>query len=218
MVPRDRGITISRRRFIAGASSIAAGFAVPSSIISPPPIALPPAPATAARADLPEPVAQALTALDRHGTRISHRDRIAVADYALNSGEQRFHVVGVESGQIEASYLVSHGRGSDPANSGFVERFSNRPGSNASSAGSFVTGDVYYGKHGPSRRLHGLDPENDLAFERAIVIHGADYVDHSMAVSQGRVGRSLGCFAFEISKIGEVLEHLGPGRLLFSTK
>ena len=81
---------------------------------------------------------------------------------------------------------VAHGRGSDPANSGWAEHFSNRPGSNASSQGSFLTGDTYVGKHGRSRRLHGLDPQNNLAASRGIVIHSASYVDPGLALAQVR--------------------------------
>lgn len=103
-------------------------------------------------------------------------------------------------------------------NSGWVQRFSNLPGSNASSHGSFLTGSTYYGKHGLSRRLNGLDAENSNAASRAIVIHGADYVDPGMAMSQGRVGRSLGCFAFAQRDIADMLRLLGEGRLLLAWK
>jgi hypothetical protein len=81
-----------------------------------------------------------------------------------------------------------------------------------------VTGQAYYGEHGRSRRLIGLDPENDQAKSRAIVIHAADYVSVSMANDQGRVGRSQGCFAVSKAEIDDVLELLGPGRLLFAVK
>lgn len=113
---------------------------------------------------------------------------------------------------------VAHGRGSDPANSGWVEHFSNRPGSNASSQGSFLTGDTYVGKHGRSRRLHGLGPENNLAASRGIVIHSASYVDPGLALAQGRIGRSQGCFTVSNRKIADVLARLGPGHLLFASK
>jgi hypothetical protein len=114
--------------------------------------------------------------------------------------------------------LVAHGRGSDPDNTGWVQRFSNRPGSNASSNGSFLTGDTYIGKHGRSRRLIGLDPENDEAEPRAIVIHAASYVSRAMAREQGRVGRSQGCFAVAADDLDQVLARLGAGRLLFADK
>ena len=141
-----------------------------------------------------------------------------MVDFSARSNAMRFQLVDIASGRIAASWLVAHGRGSDPDNSGWLERFSNRPGSNASSRGSFLIANSYVGKHGRSRRLIGLDPENNLAFERAIVIHGAQYVDRDMALQSGRVGRSLGCFAVETREIGEVLARLAPGSLLFASK
>lgn len=210
----------SRRAFMG--ASIAAGGALftPHSIAAPTSAPLPTSPVTPAGSLPPiQPrgiYAEAFDALGRHAAQITHRDRLAIADYSAHSGEFRFHIVNAESGETIRSLLVSHGRGSDPANTGFVQRFSNVPGSYASSRGSYVTGEEYVGKHGRSRRLHGLEPDNSRAFERAIVIHGADYVDHTMAESSGRVGRSLGCFAFEQSEISHVIELLGPGRLLFA--
>lgn len=130
----------------------------------------------------------------------------------------RFDIVDVVGGRILGRHLVSHGKGSDPANSGWVQRFSNTPGSNASSPGSFLTGQTYYGRHGRSRRLVGLDADNSRALERNIVIHGASYVNPDMAENAGRIGRSQGCFAVSTSEIGHVLELLGPGRLLFAAR
>lgn len=164
----------------------------------------------------PALLGQAMAALDSQKSRIVQRDVVGLVDFSLPSHKHRFHLVDVEGGRILASYLVAHGRGSDPANSGWATRFSNRPGSNASSEGSYRIGETYYGKHGRSRRLHGLDPENSLAFQRAIVIHGASYVDARMAADQGRIGRSLGCFAVQQREIGEVLDRLGDGRLLYA--
>ena len=210
---------ISRRAFL-GASLATGGALITPQTLAAPARQLPLDPASAPvvpTTTQPEGVlGEALTALERHRDLITHADRIGIADYTAHSREYRFHIADVEAGEITKSYLVSHGRGSDPANSGFAQRFSNVPGSNASSRGSYLTGQAYVGKHGRSRRLHGLEAENDRAFDRAIVIHGANYVDEAMARNSGRVGRSLGCFAFEQSEIGEVLELLGEGRLLYA--
>jgi L,D-transpeptidase catalytic domain len=162
-------------------------------------------------------LAQARTALEKHRSHIIHTDVIAIADFAYPSRQPRFHLVDTANGQM-TSFLVAHGRGSDPANLGFVERFSNQPGSYATSNGSYVTQDIYVGKHGRSRRLVGLDPENDQALPRAIVIHAAPYVTHEMARTQGRVGRSQGCFTVTQIDLEMVLDRLGPGRLLFAGK
>jgi len=162
-------------------------------------------------------VPRALAALDRHGARITARDRIGIVDFSVPSREARFHIVDLAGGTASTPHLVAHGRGSDPANRGWAEHFSNQVGSDASSCGSFLTGELYSGHHGRSRRLIGLDPENNRALERGIVIHAASYVDPALVPVQGRIGRSQGCFAVSPRVIAEVLEALGPGRLLFAT-
>ena len=161
---------------------------------------------------------QARAALDRHSGMITNRDIVGLVDFSAPSKSTRFYLLDTEAGQVISTHLVAHGKGSDPANSGWVERLSNRPGSNASCQGAFMTGQEYVGEHGRSRRLIGLDPENDQAESRAIVIHAAEYVSPTFAATQGRVGRSQGCFAVARSEISDVLELLGPGRLLYAVK
>ena len=224
----------SRRHFIGAALAAAAGVSTASCVTAPRKVAMPqpvpPAPAGAPpaqaeaepepviRADLPPLVAEALAALDAHAWRIAHRDRVGVVDFTLPSREPRFHLVDVASGRIERSWLVAHGSGSDPAATGMLHRFSNDPGSNASSRGAYLTANTYVGKHGHSRRLIGLDPTNDLALDRAIVIHGAAYVNPALIASQGRIGRSQGCFAFEPGEVATVMEHLGEGRMIYASR
>jgi hypothetical protein len=165
----------------------------------------------------PALLAKAKSALEAHKDRITHHDVMAVVDFSAASGEPRFYLVNLINGAI-TSLLVAHGRGSDPANTGRVERFSNAVGSNASSNGSFLTGGVYVGKHGLSRKLIGLDPFNNLAEKRAIVIHSAPYVSPEMARDQARVGRSQGCFTVSKNDLQLVLDRLGAGRLLYADK
>ena len=210
---------LTRRNFVGGSAALGGTIFALGARATPTTQKLASAPATPlspVRTQAPGIIDEALSALDRHSARIACRDRLGIADYTAHSREYRFHLVDVAGGKISRSFLVSHGRGSDAGNTGFARRFSNVPGSNASSRGSFATGEEYIGKHGRSRRLHGLEAQNDRAFERAIVIHGADYVDRRMARNQGRVGRSLGCFAFEQSEIDTVIDMLGTGRLLYT--
>jgi len=174
-------------------------------------------PVAIARSGILPLIPRALAALDQHGAVIAVRDRIGIVDFGQPSRQARFHIVDLVGGTVSTPLLVAHGRGSDPANRGIAEHFSNQLGSDASSRGSFVTGEVYYGKHGRSRRLIGLDPENDRALERGIVIHAASYVSPAVVAMQGRIGRSQGCFAVNPREITQVLETLGPGRLLFAT-
>ena len=178
----------------------------------------PVAEAAPAPLDVPPLIAEALAALDAHGAQVPLHDKIGVVDFSLPSSEPRFFLVDVATGQVERSWLVSHGSGSDPNATGMVERFSNVPGSNASSRGAFLTANAYVGQHGLSRRLIGLDADNNMAMDRAIVIHGADYVSRSMISAQGRIGRSQGCFAFEPREVGEVTDLLGEGRMIYAGK
>ena len=160
---------------------------------------------------------RAKAALDHHRRSITAVDRIGIADFSAPSRLPRFHIVDVDSGHA-LTFLVAHGRGSDPAHSGWLSRFSNEPGSNASSAGAYHTGDAYVGQHGRSRRLIGLDPSNSNAEARAIVIHGAVYVGQSVIAMQGKLGRSEGCLALAPTDIDRVMDLLGPGRLIYADK
>lgn len=159
--------------------------------------------------------AQALGALERHQANVLVRDRIAIVDFSRPSREARFEIFDLASGKSRL-FLVAHGKGSDPAHKGWLERFSNVEGSEATSAGAFVTGDIYVGQHGRSRRLKGLEPTNSNAEARAIVIHGADYVGAEVIARQGKLGRSQGCFAFAPTDIEDILAAIGPGRLIYA--
>lgn len=165
----------------------------------------------------PALLSRALAALDAHHAAIQHRDRIAIVDFSEISAKPRLHVVDTISGQA-TPYLVAHGAGSDPGHTGFLHRFSNRQGSNASSEGAFVTTNYYVGKHGRSQRLVGLDPTNNNALARAIVVHGAWYAEPGMIPAHGKLGRSQGCFAVGDSALGDLFEQLGEGRLIYAAK
>lgn len=160
---------------------------------------------------------RAKSALDLHKSRVRNRDLLAIADFSKPSRDPRFYLVNLQSGR-STTFLVAHGKGSDPAHSGWVKSFSNAPGSEATSSGSYIVGEGYVGEHGPSRRLAGLDAQNDQAEARAIVIHPAWYVSQAMIAEQGKIGRSQGCFAFSENDIGQILQRLAPGTLLYADK
>ena len=195
---------LDRRGFFASVMAGAALAAVPAVAVV----------ATPIDARLRE---RAMSAFARHRGRVRFTDVIGVADYSQPSREKRFHLVNVGSGAV-TSLLVAHGRGSDPQHTGWLTRFSNDDGSNASCAGAFVTDNEYVGKHGRSMRLTGLEPSNCNAMERAIVVHAAPYVNAAMARDLGKVGRSLGCFTVTEADLDQVLTRLGPGHFLYSDK
>jgi hypothetical protein len=158
---------------------------------------------------------RALAALDHHQDSLAYRDVIGIVDFSLPSRAPRFHVVSLADGSVQ-SHLVAHGRGSDPLRTGWLKRFSNAPGSNASSAGAYRTGAPYVGAHGHSLRLEGLDPTNDRALARGIVVHSAWYVSEDIVGHFGMPGRSEGCFALAAASLPEVMTQLAAGRLLYA--
>ena len=175
------------------------------------------APVTSPRVVRPELLRRAMAALDQHGSRVAHRDRIAIADFAAPSAKPRFHLIDLQNGTSK-SFLVAHGSGSDPAHTGWLQRFSNQDGSNASCEGAFATADYYVGKHGRSQRLMGLDATNDNALARAIVVHAAWYSNPDMVRTHGMLGRSQGCFAVGEADLADVFDRLGQGRLIYAAK
>lgn len=158
---------------------------------------------------------RAFTALSRHRPAIWANDVVAIADFGSSSAAPRLHLIDLVRGET-TTLLVAHGLGSDPLDSGFLQEFSNVYGSNATSEGAFVTAERYTGMHGLSRRLSGLDPTNSNARARDVVIHAARYVSQDKIVSDGKIGRSNGCFAVAECDIAQVLARLGRGRLLYA--
>lgn len=141
-------------------------------------------------------------------------ERLAIIDYSLPSTEPRMWVFDLHRHALLFEELVSHGQGSGDAR---AEVFSNTPESHQSSIGLFRTMNSYYGRNGYSLRLDGLEPEiNDLAFERAIVIHGADYVSEDFITQTGRLGRSHGCPAVREDITYPLIDSLKESQYLFA--
>jgi hypothetical protein len=140
--------------------------------------------------------------------------RLAVIDYSLPSTTRRLWVFDVDGGKLLHHELVAHGRGSGD---NYATSFSNRADSHQTSLGLFRTAETYIGGNGYSMRLDGLEPGvNDNARARAIVMHGAWYVDPSLAAKQGRLGRSYGCPALREQVARVVIDELKDRNLLFS--
>jgi hypothetical protein len=142
------------------------------------------------------------------------RPLLTVIDYSRPSSERRLWVIDVARNQVLFHELVAHGVNSGDA---MAVAFSNRNGSRQSSLGLFRTDDTYLGAHGLSLRLTGLEPAvNDLARERRIVIHGADYVSAAVAAKHGRIGRSWGCPALPLDANARVIDRIRDGSAVFA--
>lgn len=221
---------LKRREVIKGGLIGAAALAVPGRALADPlgdafdsSLGTPaPAPTVPATPD-PNPVYErrvleiAAREVERAGNAVWRKDIAGIADFARPSSLPRFHFANLENGTVR-SFLVAHGRGSDPEHDGWLKHFSNIPGSEATSRGGYLTCEWYTGKYGTSIRLVGLDNDNSYALNRAIVVHPAWYVDPSMISKWGKIGRSEGCFAMAPGDFNEALWHLSGGRLLYADR
>ena len=149
---------------------------------------------------------------------VVRRPVLTIIDYERSSYEKRLWVVDMEKGKLLHQEWVAHGMGKPRGSGGTMERalsFSNETGTLKSSLGLFLTAETYYGGHGYTLKLDGLEEGiNDNARERLIVLHGADYVSEDRAEDR-LVGRSWGCPAVrpEISK--DLIDTIKGGSVLW---
>jgi hypothetical protein len=141
-------------------------------------------------------------------------ERLAVIDFSRASTEPRLWVFDLAESRLLYREWVAHGRNSGD---NYASAFSNAPESHESSLGLFRTLGTYEGHNGYSLRLDGLEPGfNDRALERAIVMHGAPYVNPETATTLGRLGRSFGCPALRPAVTKPLLDTLKNGQYVFS--
>jgi hypothetical protein len=141
-------------------------------------------------------------------------ERLALIDYSRPSTTPRLWVFDLAQHTLLFHELVAHGRNSGE---NITTSFSNQSGSHESSLGLFLAQETYEGDNGYSLRMDGLEPGfNDNARERAIVMHGAPYVDEAVSAKLGRLGRSLGCPAVRSVMAHPIIDTLKGGQFVFS--
>lgn len=124
-------------------------------------------------------------------------------DYSQASDKKRMWVVDFSTGNVLLNTYVAHGKGSGDK---YATSFSNQAGSHQSSLGVYLIKESYYGSHGKSLKVQGLEPENNMAYNRAIVMHSANYMSPDFIANNGRAGRSFGCFALPNDAMSRVLQ------------
>lgn len=144
---------------------------------------------------------------------VSDKPFITIIDFTKSSNEKRLWVVDVDKKELLFNTYVAHGRNSGQE---FAENFSNEEKSYMSSIGFYVTENTYYGKHGLSLKLEGLDQEfNSNAKDRCIVMHGAEYASEAFIEQAGRLGRSLGCPAIPMEEHEEIIKAVVGGTAMY---
>jgi hypothetical protein len=142
------------------------------------------------------------------------RNILTIIDYSKPSDHKRLWVIDLNKNAILYNTFAAHGKNTGDR---MAKSFSNKPNSKSSSIGLFVTKETYHGAHGLSLRIHGLDKGfNDNALKRAVVIHGASYVNEYVAKANGRIGRSWGCPAVPYALSTPIINTIKGGTLVFS--
>lgn len=140
------------------------------------------------------------------------KNSLAIIDFSKPSSERRLYILNLKTGVV-TKHFVAHGKGSGVNN---PTKFSNIDGSKMSSLGLYVAGNTYYGGHGESLNLYGLEPSNDKAAERDIVMHAANYVSEDFVKERGRLGRSWGCPAVAPGIIPRMINNFKEGGVIYA--
>ncbi|HPI54112.1 MAG TPA: murein L,D-transpeptidase catalytic domain family protein [Chitinophagaceae bacterium] len=145
--------------------------------------------------------------------KINPGSTLTLCDFTLSSNEKRMWVIDIKNRKALFNSLVAHGMGTGEE---YAVHFSNTPDSHQSSLGFYVTQETYTGNNGYSLKLEGVDGSfNNKAYERAVVIHGADYVSEEFARDNQRLGRSHGCPALPQELAPKIIDRIKNGHCLF---
>jgi hypothetical protein len=164
----------------------------------------------------PQAVQEALSAMQCAQTNGigTTANRLAIIDYSLPSRKPRLWVFDMKGSRLLFEEHVAHGKNSG---ADIPHAFSNREGSLQTSLGLFLTDSTYHGGNGYSLKLHGLSKGlNDAAMQRAIVMHGAKYVNPAAAERMGRLGRSWGCPAVRSAVAVPMIDTLKNGQFIYA--
>ena len=138
---------------------------------------------------------------------------LTVCDFSMSSNTKRLWVLDLKDKQVLFNSLVAHGKNTGEE---FAQYFSNTESSLQSSIGFYITDETYNGSNGYSLKLLGMDPGyNDAALQRAVVMHGADYVSEAFAAQHKRIGRSWGCPAVPRALAEPIINTIKDKKCLF---
>jgi hypothetical protein len=145
--------------------------------------------------------------------RVQRTDILSICDFSQSSKNKRLYVIDINDPKVLINTYVAHGRNSGGE---YARSFSNAPESHKSSLGFYVTRTTYYGDHGISLKIDGVEKGiNDRASARHIVIHGSEYLGEVFMQNNPFNGRSYGCPAVPADEIEELVSTIKDGSCLF---
>ena len=144
---------------------------------------------------------------------IIKEEYLVICDLSQSSNNKRLYLIDMANNEVVLNTYVAHGRNSGGE---YATRFSNKPKSLQSSLGFYITKNTYYGEHGLSLRMAGLEAGyNDKADQRNIVVHGADYIGDAWLKHTNYMGRSYGCPAIPAKESNYLINTLKNGSCIF---
>lgn len=144
---------------------------------------------------------------------LQRSDVLSICDFSQSSRHKRLYIIDVEQKSLLINTFVAHGRNSGGE---FAKQFSNRSQSRQSSLGFYVTRQTYFGEHGLSLRIDGIERGfNDKANARNIVVHGSDYLGGNFLENNPFNGRSYGCPAVPGDESQFIIDAIKNGSCLF---
>jgi len=139
---------------------------------------------------------------------------LTICDFSQSSSKKRLYVLDLNTCKILFNTYVSHGHNSGDD---YATSFSNSNDSHKSCLGFLRTAETYIGDNGYSMRLDGMENGfNDKARERAIVMHGSDYVSGQRASKGVMMGRSFGCPAVPAAEVKTIINCIKGGSCFFN--
>lgn len=139
---------------------------------------------------------------------------LTIVDFTQPSYKKRLWVIDLKTGKVLLAMHVAQGKNTGKV---YGKHFSNQPRSLESSPGVFITDGEYFGEHGKSMRVDGLEQGiNSNALQRAVVIHSAWYMTPSFIIKNGYAGRSWGCFAVNPQRLPALLSTIHHHSVLFA--
>ena len=145
--------------------------------------------------------------------KIGNDNILSIVDFSRPSSQKRLFVIDLKNFKVLFNTYVAHGQNSGAA---MATQFSNVPESLQSSLGFYTTSSTYNGKNGYSMHLRGMENGiNDKAEERAIVMHGAFYINENIIHDRGYIGRSWGCPAVPEKLNKPIIDKIKNGSCLF---
>lgn len=150
----------------------------------------------------------------RYEGKVGEKPLLTIIDFSQPSTSKRFYTIDLEKQQVKYHTYVAHGRNTGE---NLAKSFSNKPHSNQSSLGFYVTGETYVGSKGYSLRLDGMEKSfNDNIRNRAVVIHSAEYATEDWITRYGRLGRSQGCPALPPALNKEIINTIKNKTAIFT--